>query len=187
MHEEVLRANNVKISDGSIAETTFISRIFGGKLCNELKCNQCQYTSKTYNSFHDISLEVTGSKINSLKSALDAFSVTETLTNGNEWKCDGCNKKVKATKRLTISTPPQVLIIHLKRFSYRLGKIEKQIGFDTTLELPCHDNGSRAKYELSGVIVHHGRSAHSGHYVAYVKVIYYIDLVKTICVNCFFL
>ena len=154
-------------------------------LCNELKCSQCQYTSKTYNSFHDISLEVTGNKINTLKSALDAFTVTETLSNGNEWRCGGCNRKVKATKQLTISTPPQVLIIHLKRFSYKLGKIEKQVSFDTTLELPCSGNSSRVKYELSGVIVHHGRSAHSGHYVAYVKVYLKVIFNASVCILTF--
>ena len=60
MHEEVLKANNVKTSDGKISETTLISRTFGGYLCNELKCSLCTYSSKTYNHFQDLSLEVSG-------------------------------------------------------------------------------------------------------------------------------
>lgn len=60
MHEEALKANNVKTSDGKIAETTLISRVFGGYLCNELKCSTCTYSSKTYNHFQDLSLEVSG-------------------------------------------------------------------------------------------------------------------------------
>jgi ubiquitin carboxyl-terminal hydrolase 36/42 len=58
MHEEVLKANGLKLSDGKVAETSFINRIFGGYLCSELKCSQCGYSSKTYNHFQDLSLEV---------------------------------------------------------------------------------------------------------------------------------
>ena len=60
MHEEALKASNVKTSDGKISETTLISRVFGGYLCNELKCPTCTYSSKTYNHFQDLSLEVSG-------------------------------------------------------------------------------------------------------------------------------
>lgn len=60
MHEEILKANNVKTSDGKIAETTLISRVFGGYLCSELKCPKCAYSSQSYNHFQDLSLEVSG-------------------------------------------------------------------------------------------------------------------------------
>lgn len=60
MHEEILKANQIKTSDGKIAETTLISRVFGGYLRNELKCSKCAYSSKTYNHFQDLSLEITG-------------------------------------------------------------------------------------------------------------------------------
>jgi ubiquitin carboxyl-terminal hydrolase 36/42 len=60
MHEEILKANNVKISDGKVAETTLISRVFGGSLRNELKCLSCRFSSKTYNHFQDLSLEISG-------------------------------------------------------------------------------------------------------------------------------
>jgi len=44
MHEEVLKANRVKLSDGKVSETTFIGRVFGGDLCNELRCKQVSDT-----------------------------------------------------------------------------------------------------------------------------------------------
>ena len=75
-------------------ETTLIFRIFGGLLRNELKCNKCNYSSKTYNSFLDLSLEV-GKGVSSLLSALKAFTVIERLSVGNEWNCEGCKKKVQ--------------------------------------------------------------------------------------------
>ena len=60
MHEEIMKANNVKTSDGKLAETSLISRVFGGYLRNELKCSKCTFSSKTYNHFQDLSLEITG-------------------------------------------------------------------------------------------------------------------------------
>ena len=100
MHEEVLRAHRVKTSDGAIAETTFIARIFGGSLCNELRCKNCNNVSRTVNHFQDLSLEIAG-KIGNLKDAISAFTAPEILGNGNEWLCDGCKKRVKVRTRMT--------------------------------------------------------------------------------------
>jgi ubiquitin C-terminal hydrolase len=93
-HEECLKVNKKKTSDGKISETTLISRVFGGYLCNELKCSSCSYSSKTYNHFQDLSLELSGG-ISSIKDSLKAFIKPEKLSSGNEWKCDGCKKKVQ--------------------------------------------------------------------------------------------
>lgn len=128
MHEEILKAHNIKTSDGKIAETTFISRVFGGYLRNELKCSVCTFSSKTYNHFLDLSLEVTGG-VSDVTSALKAFIKIEKLSSGNEWFCDQCKKKVKASKQMTINKSPNVLVLHLKRFSFGgvSGKINKNI------------------------------------------------------------
>jgi ubiquitin C-terminal hydrolase len=168
MHEEVLKANGVKVSDGAIAETTFISRIFGGYLCNELRCSVCKYCSTTVNHFQDLSLEVSGG-ISSVQESLKAFMKTEVLGTGNEWVCGGCNKKVKASKQMLIDTAPRVLVLHLKRFSFgsSFGKINKQIKFEETLVLQSKHGPTT--YYLHGLVVHHGSSVHSGHYVAFVK------------------
>ncbi len=98
MHEEVLKFNRLKTSDGKKAETTVISRVFGGYLCNTLTCTRCHYSSKTYNHFQDLSLEIRQG-INSVQEAIQAFTKIEYLTQGNEWKCDGCKNRVK------VSTP----------------------------------------------------------------------------------
>ena len=114
MHEEILKQHKDKLKPTTAnptnpssnkhtsnininhkqTETTIIFRIFGGLLRNELKCNKCDYSSKTYNSFLDLSLEV-GKGVSSLLSALKAFTVIERLSVGNEWNCEGCKKKVQ--------------------------------------------------------------------------------------------
>ena len=84
MHEEILKAHGVSLKDGKIAETTIISRIFGGYLCNELKCSECSYSSKTFNHFQDLSVEVSHQKLKSVNDAINAFIKAEILSDGNE-------------------------------------------------------------------------------------------------------
>ena len=96
MHEELLKHNNVKVQDGAIAETTFIFRIFGGSLRNELKCSVCHHSSCTYNPFLDLSLELTKG-VTSVPGALKAFAQVERLTAGNEWHCEKCKRKVQVS------------------------------------------------------------------------------------------
>ena len=72
---------------------------------------------------------------------------------------------------MTIDKSPLVLVIHLKRFSYgnAFAKVTKPIKFSVDLNISCHN--TKIKYDLYGVIVHFGSSTHSGHYIAYVKVL----------------
>ena len=169
MHEEILKAQRVKLADGKIAETTFIGRVFGGNLCSELRCPKCTYVSRTFNYFQDLSLEVSGG-INSIKRAYAKFTEVEHLTKGNEWRCEGCRGMVLAQKRMTVVEAPKCLVLHLKRFTYGQGKVNKPIAFEPKLTIPV---GSDAKetvsYQLTGIVVHHGGSVHSGHYVAYIR------------------
>ena len=74
---------------------------------------------------------------------------------------------------MTINAAPNVLVLHLKRFSYggSSGKMNKKIDFEIQLEVPCNGESSKsALFCLIGIVVHHGSSIHSGHYVAFVKV-----------------
>jgi ubiquitin carboxyl-terminal hydrolase 36/42 len=67
---------------------------------------------------------------------------------------------------------PFILVIHLKRFSYHssMGKINKSIKFEEKIELLPKDSPKKVNYYLYALLIHHGSSVHSGHYVAYVKV-----------------
>ena len=79
-------------------------------------------------------------------------------------------------KQLSIYKAPNILVIQLKRFSYggSSGKITKTVGFEFNLNIQCVDSSSgsieKNPYSLIGIVVHHGGSNHSGHYVAFVKV-----------------
>ena len=180
-------------------ETTFIHRVFGGYLRSQVRCTKCNYRSNTYDPFLDLSLEVSKkschsmyvSVLGSLSSslplspalhsidAISEFTRKETLDSENRWQCSGCKKRVRATKQLTVFRPPLSLCIQLKRFTFggspfgfmggRGGKkISKPIDFPETLRLPLSD-GRSCSYSLTGIVIHVGGSAHSGHYTACVK------------------
>lgn len=52
------------------------------------------------------------------------------------------------------------------------GKIGKHVDFENGIQLPCSEEPKKLiPYSLHGIIVHHGGSVHSGHYVAYIKVL----------------
>jgi ubiquitin carboxyl-terminal hydrolase 36/42 len=77
---------------------------------------------------------------------------------------------------MKIRSPPPVLVLHLKRFSFGgfTGKINKHTVFEEHMQVSHEpdDSGERhlEKYSLIGIVVHHGHSVHSGHYVSFVKV-----------------
>ncbi len=80
-----------------MSETTLISRVFSGKLRNEIKCPNCNNVSRTYNYYHDISLDMMRMKGNTptVSDMISSFIRPEVLTKGNEWLCDKCKKRVQ--------------------------------------------------------------------------------------------
>lgn len=59
-----------------------------------------------------------GSSSVSLYQCLDYFVREEVLEKDDAWNCPKCKTLRKASKTLTLSKLPDVLLIHLKRFSY---------------------------------------------------------------------
>jgi len=57
MHEAWLKGLKVKPSR-ELATTTFVHRIFGGRLRSQIKCEGVNYESCTYDPFLDLSLEI---------------------------------------------------------------------------------------------------------------------------------
>lgn len=139
----------------------------------------------------------------SIQSCLNNFTAVEMMTGSNKVDCEACTEncignkpngskpsgsksiKTNATKQFLISSPPAVLILHLKRFQvgprFMFRKLSKHIDFPFILDVApfC---GSKVKnlpninrqqkkllYALYGIVEHSG-NMHGGHYTAYVKV-----------------
>lgn len=132
----------------------------------------------------------------SIQSCLSQFTALELLTGNNKVGCETCTERINgkdgktvytnATKRFLVSSPPAILILHLKRFQIgprcMFRKMSKHVDFPTVLDLApfCAmekvrklPNVTRGQnellYSLYGVVEHSG-GMHGGHYVAYVKV-----------------
>uniref|UniRef100_A0A8C4YUL4 ubiquitinyl hydrolase 1 n=1 Tax=Gopherus evgoodei TaxID=1825980 RepID=A0A8C4YUL4_9SAUR len=108
-----------------------------------------------------------------LRECVELFTTVETLEEENPWYCPTCKRHQLATKKLDLWALPEVLIIHLKRFSYTRLAREK---LDTLVEFPIRDLDfsdfiikPRAdvapaphKYDLIAVSNHYG-SLRDGH------------------------
>uniref|UniRef100_A0A803SXM9 ubiquitinyl hydrolase 1 n=1 Tax=Anolis carolinensis TaxID=28377 RepID=A0A803SXM9_ANOCA len=68
-----------------------------------------------------------------LQECIELFTTVETLEEENPWYCPTCKKHQLATKKLDLWSLPEILIIHLKRFSYTKFSREK---LDTLVEFP---------------------------------------------------
>ncbi|GAA99473.1 uncharacterized protein L969DRAFT_93933 [Mixia osmundae IAM 14324] len=170
---------------------------FQGQYRNRLQCLTCGKTSTTYDTFMYLSLPLPNKSRSevSLQQCLDAFVKEEVLEKSEAWNCPRCKTRRKATKRLTLSRLPPILLIHFKRFSFK-GPFSERL--DTVVRYPLSSldltnylppplppatanlynvkpetvgptaSSSSYRYDLYAVSNHFG-SLSSGHYTAFVK------------------
>ena len=82
-----------------VAETSFVSRVFGGRLRSQIRC-ACGRDSNTYDPFLDLSLEI--QRAGSVDKALRRFCAAEVLDGDNAYRCEHTRRLVRATKALSI-------------------------------------------------------------------------------------
>ncbi|CAA0841814.1 Ubiquitin carboxyl-terminal hydrolase 3 [Striga hermonthica] len=145
---------------------------FQGILTNETRCLCCETVTARDETFLDLSLDI--EQNSSITSCLKNFSSTETLNAEDKFFCDKCCSLQEAQKRMKIKRPPQILVIHLKRFKYieQLGRYKKlsyRVVFPIELKLSNTVEDADAEYSLFAVVVHVGSGPNHGHYVSLVK------------------
>lgn len=101
------------------------------------------------------------------------FSQEERLGEQDAWYCPKCKEHQQATKKLDLWSVPEILVIHLKRFShsrYRRDKIENLVEFPIDglelNELTLSKTNIDLTYDLFAVDNHFGGLG-GGHYTAY--------------------
>ncbi|KAI0235568.1 ubiquitin-specific protease doa4 [Massospora cicadina] len=167
---------------------SIIVSLFQGQLKSRLQCGVCSEVSVTFNTFMYLSLPIPDPKAGPvhLLDCLELFIQEETLVGENAWFCPRCRCARPSTKRLTISRLPDVLLIHLKRFSYE-GPFRNKLDTDVTipargLNLESYVPKTAPKssilspkgtpignsYDLYAVSNHFG-SLNGGHYTASVR------------------
>ncbi|KAK4607251.1 hypothetical protein RGQ29_001177 [Quercus rubra] len=111
----------------------------------------------------------------SLYKCLEAFLQEEPLGPEDMWYCPGCKKHCQAIKKLDLWRLPEILVIHLKKFSYSRfskNKLETYVdfpidNFDLSPYIAQSNGMSCNRYMLYAVSNHYG-SMGGGHYTAFV-------------------
>lgn len=170
-----------------------IKNIFSGKVCSQIRCKGgCGSIRNNFEDLYYLSIDI--KNINSLSSSLNNFITEETI---EDYECEYCKKKVNLSKRASLSSLPNVLFIHLKRFNFNYEtflneKINTKLEFPNSINLKdyctetiCNDfdNNSKSEefknnvfekkneyyeFKLVGVIVHMG-NADGGHYYSFIN------------------
>lgn len=111
-----------------------------------------------------------------LQECLDEFGKPEILSDQNLWYCPQCKDHRRAEKKFELWKIPDILIIHIKRFSsvrnFR-DKLDIMVdypveGLDMTKYVQDPDDGKSLIYDLIAVDNHYGGLG-GGHYTAFAK------------------
>jgi ubiquitin carboxyl-terminal hydrolase 4/11/15 len=111
-----------------------------------------------------------------LEDCLNEYGKSETLSEQNAWYCPRCKEHRRAEKMFELWKAPDILVMHLKRFSSNRNfrdKLEVKVdypieGLDLTGMVRDHEEGRNLIYDLIAVDNHYGGLG-GGHYTAYAK------------------
>jgi len=87
------------------------------------------------------------------------------------WFDDKTRTNKQIMKQTYLCYTPHIMVIHLKRWDYRLNKNEAMVKFDETINIHKYTknvNENDCNYELFGIINHQGNVS-NGHYFTYIK------------------
>ena len=154
---------------------------------SHLTCPHCGRESIKFDVYSSISLPLVTFKDQHtvhIQDCLEKFMEGEQLDERNAWYCPNCRKHVCALKMIALWSVPDILILHLKRFTFDTcmisggmlrSKIDSKVEFPIEgLDLTKHvlgpiDPAAPPIYKLFGVSEHTGPTANSGHYTATVR------------------
>ncbi|KAL1491458.1 hypothetical protein ABEB36_012055 [Hypothenemus hampei] len=162
----------------------FIAEDFQGISLHRTKCLECEEVSDLKEPFLEIQVPVNcKDQPHSDEPICDSqiFSSlclsTEKLCDQNKYFCGVCNKHNEAERKVLYEKLPNILILHLKRFTTTLYGVRKVNTYvPTPLEIMCFCESctsienpieTRHKYQLNCVIMHLGNSMENGHYITY--------------------
>lgn len=111
-----------------------------------------------------------------LEDCLDEFAKNEILSEEDPWYCPRCKIHRRASKKFELWKCPDILVIHLKRFSSSRNFRDKidvlidcpVVGLDLSNRVGLKEEGQSLIYDLIGVDNHYGGLG-GGHYTAYAK------------------
>ncbi|KAG9124066.1 hypothetical protein FRC07_012977, partial [Ceratobasidium sp. 392] len=166
---EVGKKNKATLTRTTRATESAITRIFGGKLRSVLHTPGAGKDSVTLEPYQPLQLDIQSENVRTIEDALKHITLPETVSVYSEQR----GGMVDAKKQVTLDTLPPLLVLHLKRLVYDAKGIQKNskvIEYTTSLEIrpeiisPTRRTNKSIKYQLYGVVYHHGKHATGGHY-----------------------
>ncbi|KAK4058729.1 hypothetical protein OIO90_000173 [Microbotryomycetes sp. JL221] len=150
---------------------------FEGKITYGTKCDVCNNRSERTSTF--LELEINLKNRTTLEDRIRTSLGDETLSGDNQYYCDKCEVKGNALRYMRLDAIPPVLHLSLLRFVFSMKDMSRQksqamISYPLELDmgqfLPLDIGGNKPQvwYDLKGVLMHKGKSAYHGHYVAQV-------------------
>lgn len=100
------------LSEYDRSHPSIIDKLFSGMQRTIVTCGKCQRDSVTYNPFMTLSLTFESS----IEKSLSGFLKAESLS--DKYKCEKCNKSSAATIKHELCRLPEVIVLHLKRFTF---------------------------------------------------------------------
>ncbi|QRV74931.1 ubiquitin carboxyl-terminal hydrolase [Ceratobasidium sp. AG-Ba] len=166
---EVGKKNKATVTRTTRATESAITKIFGGKIRSVLHTPGASKDSVTLEPYQPLQLDIQSDNVRTIEDALKHITQPETVSVYSEQR----GGLVDARKQITLDTLPPLLILHLKRLVYDAKGIQKNskvIEYSTSLEIkpdiisPTRRSNKSIKYNLYGVVYHHGKHATGGHY-----------------------
>jgi len=150
----------------------FLAGHYEGHLMYETVCGRCERPSRRSEPFKGLTLSIKGHT--QLEDALKAAWATEALTGDDRYQCEACGLQ-DAVRRVASKRLPPVLVLKLLRFVYdpkrnARQKLPQAISYPHTLDLAAlADDASLPPYDLTGVVLHKGKTCYQGHYIAHLR------------------
>lgn len=163
-----IRNNNPDITNAYKDSYSEIIAMFYGIHVSYIRDMNGEILSKIYEPFSTISIPVSNTP-STIYDCMKNYYAPTSLSGDNSYLHPKTNEKVNATKHLTISTPPNILVIHLNRWNYNGKKLDTMIDSDLTIDLSNLIIGENTyKYKLYGICNHVGNS-NGGHYTSNIR------------------
>ncbi|KAA1469297.1 cysteine proteinase [Dentipellis sp. KUC8613] len=168
---EVGKRNKMVVTRTLKSTESPITRIFGGKFRSTLRAPH-QRDSVMVEDWRALQLDIQRDNVHTIKDALSHISQPQSVQVTSPTRP---GVTIEASQQILIESLPPILVLHLKRFLYDVNakgvvKIGKMVQFTPELEIPqdIMAPGKRptqpVRYQLYGVLYHHGLSASGGHY-----------------------
>ena len=187
------RVRFVSLSD----QMASVTALFEGKLAFQTQCFDCDHLTRRTEPFIHVTVPVTCQGLPGFpppaqnqcytNSAASAVSISwclsrllsrERLTEENKFWCENCQHLVEAERSTLFASLPNVLTLHLNRFSVQewgrsVHKVSGSVAVPMSLCLKLWSTrdcvASDSVYLLQAIVLHTGVSCNSGHYTAIVR------------------